>query len=364
VTATVNGCTSPIGTDTVQVTNQPAASDAGPDAIICAGNQAQLNGTITGGSISGIWSTSGSGIFSSSTDLKASYTPSPADTAAGTVTLTLTTTNTGACPPSSSSMVLTITDAPTAFAGVDATICSFDSLQLNGSIGVVTTGVWSTSGSGTFSPSATDLNAIYKPSAADIAKRMVVLTLTTTGTGSCKVKSDSMILNIIPAPKVDLGYDRFVLQGESVVLQPTITGVAVSYQWSPPLWLSTTTQRNTVSTPAADIAYALTVTGPGGCAVTDSVKITVLPPPVIPNVFSPNGDGTNDTWVVRALEKYPNCVVQIFTRYGQKIYHSNGYKTPWDGTHNGKPMPVGTYYYVIEPGNGRPRLSGYVVILR
>jgi gliding motility-associated-like protein len=224
--------------------------------------------------------------------------------------------------------------------------------------------MWTSSGTGTFVPSPSDLNAIYKPSAEDIAKKSVVLTLTTTGTGNCKIMSDAMTVTIIPAPKVELGYDRFVLEGGAVVLQPTITGPAVSYTWTPPQWLSSTTQRTVTATPASDITYALSVTGPGGCTVTDTIKITVLPPPVIPNVFSPNGDGTNDKWNIKALEKYPNCVVQIFTRYGQKIFHSNGYNTPWDGTHNGKEMPVGTYYYVIEPGNGRPRFSGYVVILR
>jgi gliding motility-associated-like protein len=46
------------------------------------------------------------------------------------------------------------------------------------------------------------------------------------------------------------------------------------------------------------------------------------------------------------------------------IFNSNGYKKPWDGTYNGKEMPVGTYYYIVDPNNGRPRMSGYVVILK
>jgi len=85
---------------------------------------------------------------------------------------------------------------------------------------------------------------------------------------------------------------------------------------------------------------------------------------LIPNVFSPNGDGINDKWEVPHLAKYPGCSVQIFTRYGQQIFYSDGYDQPWDGTFKGKLMPVGTYYYVIEPKNGVPRFSGYVVLLR
>jgi len=85
---------------------------------------------------------------------------------------------------------------------------------------------------------------------------------------------------------------------------------------------------------------------------------------VVPNAFSPNGDGINDTWVIRYLNEYPQADVQVFNRWGQPVYHITGYTTPWDGTYKGQPLPVGTYYWIIRPGNGRRQISGSVTILR
>ncbi len=94
-------------------------------------------------------------------------------------------------------------------------------------------------------------------------------------------------------------------------------------------------------------------------------KATILKFPVsVPNVFSPNGDGINDTWVLKFLEGNANCKVQIFDRYGNIVFNSTGYSTPWNGTLNGKPLPVSTYYYIIDLKNGLKPVSGSVTILK
>ncbi len=84
----------------------------------------------------------------------------------------------------------------------------------------------------------------------------------------------------------------------------------------------------------------------------------------MPNTFTPNNDGINDTWIIQNLADYPNVRVQVFNRYGQTVFESKGYTKPWDGTMNGKSLPFGTYYYVIEPGNGRKPVTGYVVLIK
>jgi gliding motility-associated-like protein len=84
----------------------------------------------------------------------------------------------------------------------------------------------------------------------------------------------------------------------------------------------------------------------------------------IPNVFSPNGDNINDTWNIRALKDFANCTVEIFNRWGQPIFRSNGYQQPWDGTYNGKPLAVATYYYIIDVKDGQKPIAGSVTILR
>jgi gliding motility-associated-like protein len=90
----------------------------------------------------------------------------------------------------------------------------------------------------------------------------------------------------------------------------------------------------------------------------------LLKTPVIPSVFTPNGDGIHDKWVIKHLESYPGCVVEIYNRYGQSVYKMINYSAPWDGRVNGKDLPVGTYYYIIDPKNGRQPIKGSVTIIR
>ena len=95
--------------------------------------------------------------------------------------------------------------------------------------------------------------------------------------------------------------------------------------------------------------------------------LTIIPKAVeviIPNTFTPNGDGVNDTWNIANLNYYPNCVVNIYDRWGQKVFTSIGYGSAWDGRYKGLPSPVGTYYYVINLENGLKPLSGYVAVIR
>jgi len=99
-----------------------------------------------------------------------------------------------------------------------------------------------------------------------------------------------------------------------------------------------------------------------------SQLLTVNPPVppaiVIPNVFTPNGDGINDVWTIKSLNDFPGCTVSVYNRYGNLVYHSNGYPKPWDGTYNGAQLPVGTYYYIIDTKDNMKPLAGPVTILR
>jgi len=97
--------------------------------------------------------------------------------------------------------------------------------------------------------------------------------------------------------------------------------------------------------------------------------ITVNPPAVpvdisIPNSFSPNGDGSNDLWAITGLNAYPQNTVEVFNRYGQRIFRSAGYSTSWDGTFNGQPVPPATYYYIVNLKNGKKALSGSVTVVK
>ncbi|MFN3794850.1 MAG: PKD domain-containing protein [Chitinophagaceae bacterium] len=184
----------------------------------------------------------------------------------------------------------------------------------------------------------------------------------------CVSDTISKSFEVFPYPVLNIGSRRrVVLEGDSIRINPTsFFARNPQFLWTPSTYLRNPTDSAPYSQPADNIRYYVQLTGTGGCAVKDSVDIRVLLTPKVPNAFSPNGDGVNDTWVIKYLEDYPNSKVDIYNRYGQLVYHSEGYVNGrgWDGTTNGKPLPIGTYYYVIQPGSGRKPISGSITIIR
>ena len=84
--------------------------------------------------------------------------------------------------------------------------------------------------------------------------------------------------------------------------------------------------------------------------------------------FSPNGDGINETFIIEGLINHPNHKVTIFNRWGNKVYEASPYLNDWDGTNTfgvtvgGNKLPVGTYFYIIDPGGGSKVLKGYIYL--
>jgi gliding motility-associated-like protein len=69
----------------------------------------------------------------------------------------------------------------------------------------------------------------------------------------------------------------------------------------------------------------------------------------MPNTFTPNGDNSNDTWNIPYMEQFPNAVLEIFDRWGRLVYHTdNVLEEPWDGTSNGREMPMDSYFFVLD----------------
>ncbi|MFN5421881.1 MAG: PKD domain-containing protein [bacterium] len=170
---------------------------------------------------------------------------------------------------------------------------------------------------------------------------------------------------IHPYPVAFAGPDLFVLDDGQKPIEATASGSALSFSWSPGIYLNlTNVLQPLVVKPQEDQLYTLTVTGRGACSVTDEVKITVLRLPKPPNTFTPNGDGINDLWEIKYLDQYPGCIIEVYTTQGQLVYRSVNYNNQWDGKYKGNTLPVGTYYYVIDPKNGRNKVAGYVTILK
>ena len=84
----------------------------------------------------------------------------------------------------------------------------------------------------------------------------------------------------------------------------------------------------------------------------------------IPNVFSPNNDGVNDTWVLRGISAYAGAIVTIYNRWGAMVYQSTGTYKPWDGKYKGNIQQTATYYYIIQLNTVQKPLSGWLLLLR
>lgn len=101
-----------------------------------------------------------------------------------------------------------------------------------------------------------------------------------------------------------------------------------------------------------------------GCSAIKRVVTVLATSMKITNVFSPNNDGINDTWQIPYLQSYPTAKVEVYNRYGQMVFKSNGVYKPWDGKLNGKDLPVGTYYYIIKLNAQDGPLNGSISILK
>jgi gliding motility-associated-like protein len=175
--------------------------------------------------------------------------------------------------------------------------------------------------------------------------------------------TDSVIVFLQPV--IDAGPSFVVPEGTIVTFNPTFNDtVTVHFMWTPASDFPNPAMVRPSIMATHNQTYTLTATGLGNCSATDTMSVKILKPVDVPNSFSPNGDGINDTWVIKNLSDYPGATVEVFNRYGQTIYKSSGYGTPWNGTFKGSPVPFATYYYVIVLKNGFKPLSGSVTIVR
>ncbi len=112
--------------------------------------------------------------------------------------------------------------------------------------------------------------------------------------------------------------------------------------------------------------YSVLVSDLYGCERTMDFVIPESPYDCIniPTSFTPNGDGTNDNWVIRNIDLYPGHFVKIYNRWGNLLYEAAPYNEPWNGNYNGKPLPSETYYFVIDLNNDREPFTGTVTIIR
>ncbi len=163
---------------------------------------------------------------------------------------------------------------------------------------------------------------------------------------------------------VDAGQDQTIEEGQTVQLIGSTS--APNFIWTPAFYLSADNILNPIAAPDETITYTLEATE-NGCTQFDYVTITVNSGLQIPNTFSPNNDGVNDKWVIRGIEKFPDCLIQVYTRWGQKIFQTTGYSElkAWDGINDRGEVLEGVYYYILELRDGSDNvLKGSLTVLR
>lgn len=180
--------------------------------------------------------------------------------------------------------------------------------------------------------------------------------------------SNPVTITLRTVDNVSITNDVIICTGETTQLE--VTG-GTSWSWSPAGNLDDPTSATPVASPRQTTTYVVTIQDDYGCTTTASVTVTVECDTLnIPNGFSPNGDGKNDTFVIDGLEQYPGTVLTIFNRWGNMVYKQKDYANQWNGTSNvggtvgGNELPNGTYYYIVDLNKGEKPLSGFVVIRR
>jgi gliding motility-associated-like protein len=181
----------------------------------------------------------------------------------------------------------------------------------------------------------------FAPRVAGVGKHDI--TYTVKGDLACLSGSAQRTITVKEAPYLDLGAEVEIYRGTATKLNADM-GKGYTYKWTPPM---------TIARPKVDPDstgyYTVLAISADNCASEDSVKIVVVQRIMVPDIFTPNGDGHNDTWRIIGIEAYPDITVTIFDRWGGVVFYGKGSdQPPFDGTFRGEALPEGVYVFKIQ----------------
>ena len=188
-------------------------------------------------------------------------------------------------------------------------------------------------------------------------------TYTVIVTDSSGSKVDSVRVDLYASPSIDAGPNVTINEGDRAELQAT---GGVLYYWSPLTGLNYPSTSDPDAEPVISTTYTVQSIDAHGCIGYDTVRVEVINGDRLYfyNTFTPNSDGDNDTWYIGNIDKYPDNKLQIFNRYGKLVFVAAPYLNHWDGRNFGEDIASGTYYYIFDPGNGDPQITGSVTLIR
>lgn len=247
---------------------------------------------------------------------------------------------------------------PAANVGPDKTICFGQSAQLNASGGSIYS----------WSPAAF-LTATNIPNPQSIKPTDNIRYIVTVRDvlGCPKPVRDTMTLYVSKI-KANAGpRDTSVVLDQP--LQLFATG-SINYSWSPTTWLNNPLIHNPIALPRNDIEYVVKVSDNAGCFDRDSIRVHVFmikPDLLVPNAFTPNGDGNNDVFKPIPIGMKSIDLFMVYNRWGQMVYSGSGNDAAWDGTFGGKKQEMATFVWYAEGVdylNNKIKRKGSVVLIR
>lgn len=192
----------------------------------------------------------------------------------------------------------------------------------------------------------------------------------------CK-DTDTAYLTVRPLPVVDLGADLSLCGENEYVLDAGTDGIIYSWYFDSRLYKkdieNTITLTENLKLWERFDTVVVSVLDQWGCISYDTLLVLPCAFDIgeIPNIITPNGDGFNDTWRIRRVERYRSTYnaleITVYDRWGKLVYRSEpGYPKPWDGTDlRGKALPADAYFYVIDlKKEDVPVITGHVTIVR
>ena len=178
---------------------------------------------------------------------------------------------------------------------------------------------------------------------------------------------NGVIIN--PNPVISAGPDKIISVGSSTTLDASIANPGnYNFLWTPSVYLNSSSILNPISTPNnTPVIYTITATDKTTfCSGNDIVIVSPISKLYIPSGFTPNNDGKNDVWNIPGMALYPDGIVMVFNRWGEKIFETKGYfSNPWNGKYKGLLQPHDVYVYIIQLTNDKSKvIKGTVTIIQ
>jgi gliding motility-associated-like protein len=346
----VSGCQATVS-ETVVVLARPVPANLSSNAPLCNGDTLNIDATAAG-ILDYAWT--GPNGF---TDTVEDITINDVAEADHQGTYQLVVTDSNGCSSDPASIYIEISPIPqTPQASNDGPVCENQAVQLFA--GSVPNAIYVWAGPNGFS--TTQQNPVIDPvSISDSGVYEVYAEV-----NGCRSAVQETRLIVHPAPVITAFSDTTIEEG--AVTQLDATG-GIAYTWSPPEFMSSYDISNPIVSGLPVGTNTIVVTGYNDklCSATDTVIIIVTQAaePNIYDVITPNGDGSNDSWFIEFPTGTQNYNIRVYDRGGNEVFsNENNYNNDWDGTRNGKELPEGTYWYIIDvDGN---TFSGAITIIR